>query len=620
MKKNFIGHWIGKTAVTMLCVCGLIIGVAPVAFAQTIITSPIDGRPISTDYLENLTHIADDTFLCVDKANLDFYSAIEQNNYKANSRNVRQEIREMVQANDSSDTTVILNTSSYFTNGLVSGRCGVNYKELQEGLDDLYALLTDHPMPTYYVNLVMPRTLPETRLNKIWRDNEKRYGLAFYYLKYHPDTPLKSDVYKNFRRVTPSQYLLEYGYVENKRAELGEQALTEWEAEFLKVFKQDAVYEPYMSDIYRYKLPYRSVSEIFTKLIKWQDAGLIDEIVVSSDDFQLPDFILYLFRNAENEITADQGKPIKYSFARTYMSTGLLSLTRQLTLDRGEAVTQKALRGENDTVNFLFGVDEVPQLIYARDLAKRKNLSTDFSVHTNTTAKDKNNIAKFDVIGVNDLLQHDISFVSSAKTKTAKPMDFYLYNYNDTTQPKIDNTLSMMKQSWADGHAVSLVEIYSEAMLNTGDNALFKTLLSQQLVPSLASYSAWNTNANAIGLGVAHASVYGVATETTKDDAQFQTAQTKMLLQHLIEDGLYTIETKRALSNAHYIPPEHDIKNFSNDQTLYDALKPERVLDVFNQASEMEVSLKRYYFPWGRTFECYLDFDCTPKIEKTEPN
>lgn len=578
------------------------------SFAQTIITCPIDSRPISTDYLGNLADISGDSFICVDKKNLDFYSAIDKNNYKGDSKKVRQELREIVGSNNTKDTTVILNTSTYLTNGLVSSRCGINYKDLDEGLDDLYSLIKEYPEPAYYINLAMPRTLPETRLNKIWKDDKKIEGLGYYYIKNNPNSPLREYILKNLRIVTPSQYLLECAYVENKKEELGMEALEKWETELLEGFYKDEKYFPYKADSYNYALPYKSVSTIFIKLLKWQDEGLIDEIIISNDDFQLPDSIIYMFNNGEKWIPTENEKPIKFSYARTYMTSGLLSLKKQLIIKRGEEEAKAALECRSKNVNFIFGMDEIPQLIYARDLSKRKNLTSNFNL---IDCDSKNDIAKFDVIGVNDLLKNDVNFISGGKMKTDKKLDLYLYNYNNTSQEKVDKVDSQIKESIKSLNNASLIEIYSEQLLNTGENLLFKKLLEEKTITELAGYSAWNTNANAIGLGVAHSQVYGISEQTNEDLNEFKKAQIKMLLQHAIEDGVYTIQTKRALSNERYIPTQEDMEK---SQKLLNTLNPNKIVDVFNEKNEeMKITLTKYNFPWARTFECFLEFEIKAK-------
>ena len=69
-------------------------------YANTIVTSPIDSRPISYDYLNNLSNIAGDNVVSVDKKNLDFFSTYEPDNRLGNSEKVREEMYELVEKNN----------------------------------------------------------------------------------------------------------------------------------------------------------------------------------------------------------------------------------------------------------------------------------------------------------------------------------------------------------------------------------------------------------------------------------------------------------------------------------------------------------------------------------------
>lgn len=618
MNKNFI---------KIIAVILMTFAMKSYAFASTIITVPIDSRPISNEYLGNLARIAGDNLISSDKKNLDYFSAKEENNYFADSNKVREELEGLVKQNNNKDTTVIINTSSYITKGLVGSRCGINYVDYEEALNDLYRLISENTEPTYYINLSMPRTLPETRFNDIWRTdrtlNDSLKGLGYYYLKYNKDTELKDYIIKNLSIVNPSQFLLEWSYVENKKNEIGEENLSQWEKEFIEVFnsKYKSV-EPYKSYLYYYKLPYQSVASIFGTLLKWQDKGLLDEIVISNDDYQLPNSVLYFYNNTEADwINTENGNPIKYSFARPYMTTNSNSIYKQLVNKRSPEEAENAMKGLGENVNFIFGTDEIPQLIYARDLSKRKNLTTDINTITSNTS---NEIARFDVIGINELLKNDINFVNYSKNKTNKKFDLFMYDYNNISDSKVTSTLKNMNNSYNEKHNVGLIEIYSEKLLNTGENTLFKNLFengynhSENLlsIADLSSYSAWNTNANAIGLGVAHTQVYGIAEQSSKSNKEnLMRAQINVLSQHILEDGIYTIQTKRQLSNEKFIPSESDI---IKSEKLYNLISVDKMGKIFtNKKYYLDDELYNvnswrltdYNFPWGRTFECYLNID-----------
>ena len=81
-------------------------------YADTIITAPIDGRPISDEYLGNLAQIGGDEFISVSKENLDFFSSYEPDNHLGKSDKVREELYSLVSKNNNDRTTVIINTSS----------------------------------------------------------------------------------------------------------------------------------------------------------------------------------------------------------------------------------------------------------------------------------------------------------------------------------------------------------------------------------------------------------------------------------------------------------------------------------------------------------------------------
>ena len=91
---------------------------------------------------------------------------------------LERRVRENVKNVSSKDTTVIINASSYFTGGLIGSRCASQYQNTDEALKELLSLVTDYPQPKYYVNIAMPRNLPESRGQEIWPDDEKIKGLG----------------------------------------------------------------------------------------------------------------------------------------------------------------------------------------------------------------------------------------------------------------------------------------------------------------------------------------------------------------------------------------------------------------------------------------------------------
>jgi len=589
-----------------------------------IVTAPIDGRPVSLDYLAKLGELNGEEFFAPDKDILDMFPANAGYSRFVESQKVREQIREVVAKADNEDTTVIINTSSYMTAGLVGSRCGDNYLDYQAALEELDELVSLYQKPKYYVNISMPRTLPETRMNDVWRDDKKYHGLGYYYLKCNDGNyEDKSYIELKFSRVTPVQLIMEWSYVTNKRTELGEKSLEQWEVDFIKHF--DAVYrwiEPYKSYLSKYIMPFSSVSEIFSKLMKMQEEGKIDEIVVSNDDFQIPDFITYMNGKNAEWIPKENGTPIKFSFARNYITNGPRSIYKLLKDKRGVYQADLAMQGKGENINFIFGTDEIPQLIYARNLSARKNISSDFNVYSTSP---EGEVAQFDVLKVNSLVKNDLNFVCAGKNKTLSKIDLYIFDYGNKTVSAGD-IIKKMEESKKSGRDVGLVEIYSPDVSASGQNTLFKTLLKNSKektgdigINELACYSAWNTNANAIGLGVAHAQVFGVMkqlSENNADNSDFIKAHLKLLSVHCAEDGFYTVSGKRLLTNERFVPVYED--TLKSDKLL-PVIGSDEIVAAFRDKEYFiggkkyvtkSFDISDYNFPWGRLFECYLGFVC----------
>ncbi len=584
-----------------------------VIYANTVITVPLDGRPISDEYLENLVKIGGDDYISTDKKNMDFFSSYEPDNHTGNSKAIREELYDIVSRNNNKYTTVIINTSSYITNGLVGSRCGVNYDDTKEAMDDLHKLITDFPEPKYYVNLSMPRSLPETRFNKIWCNDNKLKGLAAYYLEERPDCEDYAEIYKKYADVTPIQYIMEFSYVDSKAAELGEDKLTNWERSFLHYFNRNIkTKEPYRQYVENYKKPYSLTAGIFSALLKWHKAGELEEIIVSNDDLQVPDFITYMAQKKADWVQTKNNSPIKYSYARQYMETSPSSIYKRLSAEYGKKEPGRAAAGNGESINIIYGTDEIPQLIYARDYAKRKNLTANMSIFYNDVTQ---NVATFDVVQPGNISRTAFNFAKGGVGRyTDKKTDMYIYDYKlvrDTSQ----DILAKMENSHKKGNSVALIELFS----GTKENTLFKTMKNRKELGMLSAYSAWNTNANAIGLGIAHGQVYAIANECTNSPSSSLKAHLNMLMQHLIEDGVYTKSVKLALSNKGYRPNTED--RIRSDM-LYDMLDTDSITDNIKagcysfkgvEYRAEDARVEKTSFPWGRIFDIFVDGTVTVK-------
>lgn len=588
-------------------------------WADTLITAPLDSRPISIEYLNNLADMAGDEFISAGKESLDYFSDDIERNHFGNSKKVRKEIKNAVSSHNTSDTTVIINTSSYITGGLVGSRCYSNYVGYEEGLKDLYSLITTYTEPTYYLHLVMPRNLPETRNNKIWPDENKLRGLGYFYLRYHTNSPQKEEIEERFSRVTPTEFIMEWSYVENKRLELGILGLTPWERDYINFFDdQYKNQEPYKAYLENYKKTFEHTAQVFQSIMRWQKKGLLNEIVIGNDDFQLPSSIVYFYEHTSDNdwITLEKGSPVKFSFARSYMTGNVDSVHYYIQRNYSLEEAELALKGKSKNINFIFGLDEIPQLIYARDLSKRMELSTNFNIESYSKSM---SVESYDVLNAGSLMSNAVNFVSANERKTDKQFDLVLYDYEENSTEKEDSALKFLNSHFEEDNNVGLIEIYNPKLVQSGGNTLFQKLLDESInkmgITNLSSYSAWNTNANAIGLGVAHAQVYGIMEQKTNDMPSFLKAQIKILGQHILEDGIYTGQVKSKLYGQN-LPMNEKIAGKSH--VLYDALNVKEIMELFDKTiyhkkgrayQPQNTKVTSCNFPWGRLFDCYIDIE-----------
>ena len=285
---------------------------------------------------------------------------------------------------------------------------------------------------------------------------------------------------------------------------------------------------------------------------------------------------------------------------------------RSLDNSIGKKERYLAMAGRGKEVNVIYGTDEVPQLIYARDLVRRTGKGTAINPVYNINSAA---VAAYDVNNAQKLTNAAISFTGNNRGYFDRHTDLYIYSYSANSKPS--DTVNKMKASIDRGKNAALIELYDSKTLNNSNNALFKLLTDGRglSLTELTGYSAWNTNGNAIGLGVAEAQVCAIAQETTNSPGTYAANKVNVLLQHALEDGVYTVQTKRLLSNAGYKPTTDELEN---SDKLRESLLNNNVISEFeNSTIEIKgktyrvknISIDKCGFPWARTFDCILDIN-----------
>ena len=579
------------------------------AFADTVISCPIDSRPVSNEYLADLIEENGDTFISVDEKYLDKFYGSGENGSFADSEAVRDEILKAVKENNREDTTVIINSSSYFTGGLIGSRRSENYMDTQKAIDHMFNLIDTYKNPTYYVNAVMPRNLPESRGGAYWPDEEKIKGISWFYLKYNDD-----ETAEKYSLVTPSQFLMEYGYVMGKKTELGTKGLSKWEQEFLNYvdenYMKNSNYRPYIEN---YKSIFDNASLLLETFIRWQRAGRIEEVIIGNDDLQLPESISYFAQKGENWVQSENGSPIKYSFSRTAMKYGQDSAEGRVKKAYGSEELEKALKGESQNINFLYGMDEIPQMIYARSVAKRNGKSANIIMHT-----PKGGVTgEFDIVTPEKLSKYYASFISAGLPKTAETIDIFVYDYEKGSKEAANKTENEIYSLIKENKKTGLIELYNNEALY-GENYLFDSILENTVknkdgckFSDMSVFCAWNTNANAIGIGLSMAQI-DILADKTEIHAQ---KSTENLIRHIIEDGIYFADVRQTLTKENYQPKEGE--NITS-RLLIEKAGAKKIPPLFEgriyDGYKIEnIEVTNMSFPWLRLFDCYVDVSSEAK-------
>lgn len=579
-------------------------------FANTIITAPIDSRPVSTEYLENLVNINGDTLLYPNKKYLDIFSGSE-NDHFANSNEVRKSIRDFVAKNNNEYTTVIINSSTYFTGGLVGSRNSSQYNDIENGINELYNLINTYKNPSYYINIAMPRNLPDSRGGAIWSDdNNLIYGIGHFYNENDNKTVLEY-IKNNYDKVKPEEFLLEWGYVYNKAFENGEESLFKWEKDFLDYCNELYENEEYKVYMDNYKRIFESTAEIFKSIMRWQRVGLLTEIIIGNDDLQLPDFISYMYNNSENTkwINSINGSPIKYSFSRHYIKSDNESIYANIEKQYGKDEAIKAEQGISQNVNILCGMDEIPQLIYASDVLKRNNIYTDIKFYG---TENLSSVDSYDVKNANEILNIYSQYVKRNGNEKGETLHMFICDYKNSTSKT--NIINEIKKLIDLGENVSLIELFDYSKTEI-ENNVFDTLVKDGYILNLDCYSAWNTNANAIGLGIAQGEVYNISDKQDENIIN----NINLLLRHIFEDGIYTSSGKREIISEGYVITDNDmikserLKKIFVDENILKYMINKTISKNDNSVTIENITFKDYNFPWKRNFECYIDFNIETK-------
>ena len=127
----------------------------------------------------------------------------------------------------------------------------------------------------------------------------------------------------------------------------------------------------------------------------------------------------------------------------------------------------------------------------------------------------------------------------------------------------------------------------------------------------MSVFCAWNTNANAIGIGLSMAQI-DVLADKTEIHAQ---KSTENLIRHIIEDGIYFADVRQTLTKENYQPKEGE--NITSSLLIEKAgakkIPPLFEGRIYDGYKIENIEVTNMSFPWLRLFDCYVDVSSEAK-------
>lgn len=627
--------------------------------SRFIITVPTDKRPISGEYLSNLVNMGGDYYHSIDRNLLDAGpNGGSYGSFKwgfAKSSLIRANLYSLMGCFDPNLTTVILNTPSYINGGLVGSRMPDRYNEVSNALYDIDTLTSSYSEAYYILHAPMPRTIPDPRFD--W-PGIRDHGLKYFYNIHKGVNDSSND--ENF-----DQLLLEWGYVSDKLS--SGYSAEPWETMFLNYFypkyhsnaasefKRDGI-----SYVSWYHKLYVFAAGMITALIYRIRYGTINELVIGLDDITVPSFI----EDNKNEpwVLKDRNNNIiKFSWELGYLN----KIKEYHTSLFGRSSVRQAEIGNDEAINYIAGVDEIPQMIYARDLTRRTGFATKFVVdycHDPNPNLSKNYQGPYDNLKTSDVIKQRLNFVLKRGLNHFDAKVFRLFihcsnaegplkeNYftKDSSNMPGKDAMDFARSIFEHQYGSSTGTKENVGLLELGsfgtDLALFDALgmIPGHMRTQLCCYSSWNTIGNAAGLGIAQAQVFGIIDyyNATEDMIRHHT---KLLAQRLIEDALYNTFIKKSEPQSLYtgiMPPDkHESVALDTYKTFTDPIgdikknKPSGMFYVMDYLTDKKYPIRIGYkcivwrmafikpyrtptlselydvtgHPWNRTFECIIE-------------
>ena len=541
---------------------------------RTIINVPNDSRPVTRSNFETLVKASGFNYIEVNSG-LDSYNGSTW--YAGNINTVQNDLAVKIANTKTDNKSVILNLSSYMFGGLIGTRNPLMYTEnnINNSLTKLENLIQNNPNTTFYINAVIPRTLPDVRAYN-WGNG----------------------TYKNILGKTTSYT----------------QAFSEWA--YLYYLEQDnnaayikvpSKYKDYKDDFYRenktncdlYINMFRETKNLLTGTkYKSNLEKILDDynnvvLTLGVDDYELPDAIEELSKDAVNNWI-----PFENGFATKYCG--------------GYNVYKDVYAELKNKIINTYAVDEVNHIILAREISKTRGSRVKVSPNY-SPSNVSGFVGSYSRNSNTEIISNFIKFINEETKNNGIPVNIkaYLYADNSTMDSYVNNIYSAVNK----GDNVMLVSLnhYSTTKIDK-ENAmkLFNNILEKGSMFNIASYGGWNTNGNAIGIQLAKNVVYDTLKRDIDKCIDVGKCTTTKLTSEL-ESRVKAYDSVRLATTLEDIVFNRD--KTTNMSSFQNSINYKKTIEEF-ESTNFKIGRYKYNYssisvsassPWNRDFEVKLN-------------
>jgi len=460
----------------------------------TLINVPLDSRPVGRDNVENLAIAAGYDYYEI-SSGLDSASG-DSIYYSGNPTSIQNSLKSTVKKHNNSDTTVIINGSSYFNGGLLATRNPDSYANMDSKITALKDVIDTYDKANYYVIFQVPRTIPDERVlpfPKGITSTTKVDGLEAYYNK---------SVGKAAVQETFEQALLNWSYIYFYKLTHYSNPQATYVMDFYNDFYQK--YQTYLDDyVAIYNQSYAYLNQLY--IMKNQSYDF--RMIVASDYYVTSSFIA---NNAGKSgfswiKTDSNGKAIPYGGTQ-YVA----EFAEIYTITFGAPVVS--------------GLDTTTSLVLAADLVRRNGNGIDFNFSNPLTnggfdSAFKNQRSYYDRKTNYNLLTEKSEFINRYVRNATLDTDVYVVDsyITDITTANANRMANNIYENVEDGNNTTVIDLATGKF----DVDLFNSLITKSddttSIYDLVYCGGFNYAGTSLDLALATATVYAILEQDIKE-------------------------------------------------------------------------------------------------------